>query len=38
MAKSLDPKEVVTVGELVISNTLEIETLIQVLMDEEIIT
>jgi len=38
MAKPLDPKEIVTVRELVISNTLEIEALRQLLFDKGIIS
>ena len=38
MAIPLDPKEIVTVQELAISNMLEIETLRQLLFEKEIIT
>jgi len=38
MAKPLDPKEVVTVQELAISNMLEIETLRQLLFEKGIIS
>jgi len=37
LAKPLDPKEIVTVRELVISNTLEIEILRQLLLEKGII-
>jgi len=38
MAKPLDPKQIVTVQELAISNTLEIEALRQLLFEKAIIT
>jgi len=38
MAKPLDPKEIVTIQELVISNTLEIEALRQLLFEKGIMT
>ena len=38
MAKPLDPKEIVTVEELAISNMLEIEALRQLLFEKGIIT
>ena len=38
MATPLDPKEVVTVQELAISNMLEIEALRQLLFEKSIIT
>ena len=38
MAIPLDPKEIVTIKELAISNMLEIETLRQLLFEKEIIT
>ena len=38
MAKPLDPKEIVTVQELAISNMLELETLRQLLFEKGIIT
>ena len=38
MAKPLDPKEVVTVQELAVSNMLELEALRQLLFEKGIIT
>ena len=38
MAKPLDPKEIVTVQELAVSNMLEIETLRELLFEKGIIT
>lgn len=38
MAKPLDPKEVVTVQELAVSNMLELETLRQLLFEKGIIS
>jgi hypothetical protein len=38
MAKPLDPKEIVTVQELAISNMLELEALRQLLFEKKIIT
>ncbi|MCK5552132.1 MAG: hypothetical protein KAJ09_03230 [Deltaproteobacteria bacterium] len=38
MAKPLDPKEIVTIQEIAISNTLEIETLRQLLFEKGIIS
>ena len=38
MAKPLDPKEIVTVQELAISNMVELETLRQLLFEKGIIT
>jgi hypothetical protein len=38
MAKPLDPKEVVTTEEIVITNTVEISALIELLMEKRIIT
>lgn len=38
MAKPLDPKEIVTVQELAVSNLLEIEALRQLLLEKGIIT
>jgi len=38
MAKPLDPKEIVTVQELAVSNMLELETLRQLLFEKGIIT
>ena len=38
MATPLDPKEIVTVQELAISNMLEIEALIELLVEKGIVT
>jgi len=38
MRKPLDPKEIVTVQELAVSNMLELETLRQLLFEKRIIT
>ncbi len=38
MAKPLDPKEIVTVQELAVSNMLELETLRQLLFEKGIIS
>jgi hypothetical protein len=38
MAKPLDPKEIVTTGEIVITNMVEISALIELLMQKGIIT
>ncbi len=38
MAKPLDPKEIVTVQELAVSNMLELETLKQLLFEKGIIS
>jgi hypothetical protein len=38
MAKPLDPKEIVTTNELVITNMIEIPALIELLMEKGIVT